>query len=336
MKTKLILLLGSILYLSACSNELKLTAPWKKIPVVYGFLNISDTAQYIRVEKAYLDPNVSAVTIAQIPDSIYFDNIVVTLTKVSDGTTWVLNKVDGNKEGYPKDSGVFVNKPNYLYKIKTNKIDLKADQSYKLTIKEVDSGKIIGESTTSVVGSYIIKEPINNTSPMGWPYYSDVHISWKSAEQSGRLSDVKLRLNYNENSIDNPTKFVAKHLDWIIAENVARPTDLTRQITTSIKGEELFKYFEANLLKNTALKRQFQNLDIYVTTGGVEFVEYITLGNASAGITSAQIVPTYSNITNGVGIFSSRSNLVSLGYSLNSSSRDSLKNGIHTKDLNFQ
>lgn len=335
MKTKLILLLGTVLFMSACSNDLKLTAPWKKIPIVYGFLNISDTAQYIRVEKAFLDPNVSALTIAQNPDSIYFDNIEVSLTRLSTNKTWVLTRVNGNTEGYPKKPGTFANDPNYLYKIKTSLIDLKPDETYKLSIKEIDSGNIIGESQTQVVGNYamVTTEPPN---PMGWPYFSDVRFSWRSSEKSGRLCDIKLKLHYTENSVAEPTKFTAKTLDWKIGENIERPIDVTARITAAVKGEEFFKFLAANLEKNGALKRQFQTLDVNVVIGGKEFTEYISLGNASSGITSAQIVPTYSNITKGVGIFSSRSYLVAVNYAINASSRDSLKNGIHTKDLNFQ
>jgi len=335
MKTKLLILFGLVVFLNSCSNELKLIAPWKRIPIVYGFLNVTDTAQYFRIEKAFLDPDISAVTIAQNPDSVYFDNIEVSLVRVSNNQTWVLNRVDGNFEGYPKDSGVFVYKPNYLYKIKTKDIDLKADESYKLIIKDAETKAIIGEATTNVVGTYafVTAEPPN---PMNFPYLSDVRFSWRSAEKSAVLYDIVLKLNYTENSEAEPNKYVKKALFWKIGENIPRPSDITARITASIKGEEFYQFLQSNLEKKAILKRQYLGLDIYVTAGGKEFNEYISLSNASSGITSAQILPTYSNIKNGVGIFSSRSNLVGLNYTLNSIGRDSLKNGIHTKDLNFQ
>ncbi|MEZ5030008.1 MAG: hypothetical protein R2787_01275 [Saprospiraceae bacterium] len=61
-----------MLTLVSCDNELDLVSDWKEIPVVYGFLSRSDTAQYIRVEKAFLDPATSAFVIAKNPDSLYF------------------------------------------------------------------------------------------------------------------------------------------------------------------------------------------------------------------------------------------------------------------------
>ena len=62
---------GGIFY-SFCSNDIDLTSEWKDIPVVYGLLSKSDTANYIRVEKAFIDNEKSALDLAQIPDSCCF------------------------------------------------------------------------------------------------------------------------------------------------------------------------------------------------------------------------------------------------------------------------
>ena len=72
MKKLLLLLPVLALILSQCSNDFDVTADWKEIPVVYAFLNPKDSAHYIRVEKAFLDPETSAYTIADIADSLYY------------------------------------------------------------------------------------------------------------------------------------------------------------------------------------------------------------------------------------------------------------------------
>ena len=64
------LLLGSML--SSCSNDFEVSAPWKEVPVAYALLSPKDSAHYVRIEKAFLDPNVSALEIAQIADSLYY------------------------------------------------------------------------------------------------------------------------------------------------------------------------------------------------------------------------------------------------------------------------
>ena len=64
---------------NSCSNDFDLVDTWKDIPIVYGLLNVNDSVQYIRVEKAFLDEETSALVIAQEPDSLYYGNISVEL-----------------------------------------------------------------------------------------------------------------------------------------------------------------------------------------------------------------------------------------------------------------
>ena len=335
MKNFIIALFGFLILFSSCSNDLNTIAPWKRIPIVYGFLNLADPVQYIRVEKAFLDPSVSALTIAQIPDSLYFENIEVTLTRISNNKSWTLERVDANNEGFPKKPGVFVNSPNYLYKIVTSNMELVENEAYKLTIKAVDSGNVIGESTTNVVGKYLFlnSAPPN---PMNWPYATDVKFSFYSTEKYGRIADLTVIINYSETSVDNPNVYVDKKLYWKVGTNVPRPADLEAKITVATKGIELYKFLRDTLVHNPLIKRSFKDIDLVAMIGGQEFEDYIDLGNAASGITSSQIVPTYSNITNGKGIFSSRYRLEAFGYKIGNLTRDSLKNGIYTKILNFQ
>ena len=114
-----ILLIASVVLIAACDNELELVSEYENIPITYGLLNRSDTAQYIRVEKAFVDPAKSALLLAQEPDSLYYEDLVVQLVNRSLNETYTLERVDGNLEGYPRDTGIFANSPNWMYKIRT-------------------------------------------------------------------------------------------------------------------------------------------------------------------------------------------------------------------------
>ncbi len=69
--------------------------------------------------------------------------------------------------------------------------------------------------------------------------------------------------------------------------------------------------------------------------GGVEFLDYLRISDANLGITSANQVPVYTNISDGFGIFASRSYVSESDISLSAVSRDTLADGIYTKHLNF-
>ena len=63
--------------MGSCSEDFDIAAPYKDITVVYGLMNIGEPVQYIRIQKAFLDPNKSALEVAKIPDSNYYRNITV-------------------------------------------------------------------------------------------------------------------------------------------------------------------------------------------------------------------------------------------------------------------
>ena len=76
MKKILIFAISALLF-TACDNELELIEDWKDIPIVYAILDPADTAHYIRVEKAFVDNEISGFELAGNPDSIYYENITV-------------------------------------------------------------------------------------------------------------------------------------------------------------------------------------------------------------------------------------------------------------------
>jgi len=127
MKLKFIVafLLGIVLCTQySCSNEVEVIGVWKDIPVVYGVINSQDSAHYIRIERAYLPPNQSALEVAKIPDSLYFDpnDVEVELYYISNtrGDTLIwprpLVRVNLVDEGIVRDTGIFQHNPSYAYK----------------------------------------------------------------------------------------------------------------------------------------------------------------------------------------------------------------------------
>lgn len=117
MKNKIstILLLIVVIGFSACNDKLNIAAPYKNITVVYGLLNIADTAHYIRIQKAFMDENKSAIDMAKVADSSFYGALKVSVKEISAAgvllNTIPLDKVDLLNEGYPKDQGAFFQHP---------------------------------------------------------------------------------------------------------------------------------------------------------------------------------------------------------------------------------
>ena len=76
-------------------------------------------------------------------------------------------------------------------------------------------------------------------------------------------------------------------------------------------------------------------MDMIVVSGGTEILDFVNVSSANLGITSTQDVPSYTNIPEGRGIFSSRYTTELNTITLSNQTIDSLVNGSLTSQLNF-
>ena len=188
MKTWIYLLLAvGILGASSCSNEFDLTTEWKDIPIVYGLINPDDTAHYVRVEKAFLDPVTSALITAQIADSLYYMDATVQFQIEGNANVYNLERVDGNLEGYEREEGIFANAPNYLYKIHSNDINLEAGDILNIIIQRGDDKDLV-TATTTILGEMDFTLP---ASLINFEYDRDTRIQWLH-DAFSQLYDVAL------------------------------------------------------------------------------------------------------------------------------------------------
>ncbi len=329
-------ILGIIALLwTTCSTDFVVEAEWRDIPIVHGFLSIQDTAHYIRVEKAYLEPGGDALRIAKTADSLYYDDKVqVQLQRISNGQLFTLQKVDGVLEGYPREEGIFATAPNFLYKIRASSINLRPGERIRLRINRSED-KAPVTSETVILGDIEPRE-INPPSPLNLAYDRIVNFAW-DADQGAQLFDLRLLIFYRESVPGSPGVFVNKSVTWVIADNILRDNNAqTNRVSINIRGEEFYRFMQSKLDPVSDRIRILDRIDMQVTGVGKELVDLLRISRANAGITSSQAVPVYSNLSEGRGIFSSRSSATRLALTLNPASADSLRSGIYTRNLNFQ
>lgn len=316
----------AVVMFGSCNNELIVTDNWKDIPVTWALLNPSDTAHYIKVEKVFLDPSQSALEIARIPDSLYYDNITVSLKRIASGEIFNLERVDGALEGYPRQDGVFAEVPNYLYKIKANEINLVPGDEYQLIL---DRGGDLDPVTANTV---IMSEP-NLRAPAagnGLPFRrgANFNFSWDAVEEGG-IYELQMRFHYLEKSESTGNVFMPKTASWIIDRNISG-------LRTEIDGLAFFQSLRNTIPDDPTAVRAFQTIEMVLWVAGQELQEFIRITEANTGITSTQDVPTYTNLSEGLGVFSSRNVLYEDGFTLTQIALDSLKDGVVTSHLNFQ
>lgn len=328
MKRFLVILAFPLLFITACSTDFEINADWKEITVVYGLLDQNDSIHYIKVSKAFLGSG-NALTFAQNPDSSsYGADIEVKIQELSNGnvsnefyldTVTVFNKAEGTFY-YPKQ---------LVYYFKTD--NLNQDKTYKLIIKNKKSGKIIS-SETQLVRDFSVIKPSPSQPSVSFHATNPVQVKWYAAK-FGRLYDVKIRFNYWEkNIVSGDSTF--KYVDWNLGSLTAQKIDGTEIMETNYYGASFYSFLgnQIQVLPNIKRYVAIPNIYFMFTVAGDDLATYMQVNKPSTGI--VQEKPEFTNISNGIGVFSSRYNK-KLPFAMQPVSLDSLKNGQYTNKLNF-
>jgi len=344
MKKLLVLLPVLALLMAACSNEFEVTAPWKEIPIVFAILSPKDTAHYVRVEKAFLDPEKSALEIAQIADSLYYPESAITvwLERPSTQTRVPLTRVDGALEGYPRENGIFATQPNWLYKFKPQSAvsNLIPGELYRLVIVRADDRPDV-TAETKIPGDFLFVRPIPAQSPPLISFIpSDLtEVEWRCDANSVLFSIIfKIRYreeNANGSLIARDTLVWNAHATFEIEALGAGSANFRG--LAKIASTDFYRFLKTNI-DSVAVPpfRYFEGMDITVIGGGKEIKAYQTTASANLGLTGAEVLPNYTNLSEGFGIFSSKNSTNLNNVKITSGTVDSMSNHALTRHLNFR
>ncbi|MCB0629677.1 MAG: hypothetical protein R2824_07220 [Saprospiraceae bacterium] len=322
------------LFAIGCSTDFEIERSGQDIPIVYGLIDVQDTAHYIRVERAFLTGGSDAAVVAQNIDSLYYPpSVSVRLEKVNSGQQYDLERVDGAAEGYPRRDGPFATQPNILYKIRADELNLQGDETIRLLIERGGNLPLVTAETTILSSIDLVDNLPADPLSLG-NYLSTRRIAWRT-ESDAEIFDLRMIMHIRESRPDNPNILDDRTLEWVLSSAFRREDD-GLQVNFSFPVEDFFLFINGSLEPLAAGRREFIDLDIRVTGGGPEFAELLTISQANVGITSgSDEIPIYSNLSEGRGIFASRTSDLRTGLTLSSVALDSLSNGIYTKNLGF-
>lgn len=336
-----LIIISGIFFSTSCSNDFDLIADWKDIPVVYALLASSDTAHYVRVEKAFLDPNTSALELAQNVDSIYYPGATVKLVDVVNNTEYPFIRVDGNLEGYQREEGVFTDSPNWLYKLKTDGVDtIQPDRRYELIVRRDETSEPVTATITTVSNVEITNpgEPSNlvsfytvvsSTNPLPTPL--PYKFKWRYNNDNTVIFDASLTFHYTEESGGS----VADKSFTMKLKRGEEANLGTTRAEVSISTEDFYRFVASNIQPDNSSIRHFVALEFEVIGGNQSFSDYLSVNQANTGLTSSQLIPNFTNLSEGYGLFASIHKVTQMNF-MNLTSRDSLRSGQYTGNLNFQ
>jgi hypothetical protein len=308
MKKFFVLFAFSAIVFSACKNDLNLISKWKEQMVIYGLLNQSDTVQYIRINKAFLGQG-NAYTMAAVHDSLNYPYLLnVTLEKWQNGGFVSSYRVDTTSM-IPQDAGAFANQPQILYRVHTGPGNpLTDDSQYHLTVTNPVTGYSASGLTSLVVSSANnalgVGVEIGFAPPTSYKFYntlSPARFKWTTGV-NGRIYNLILRFHYTEYAISGNT---SKYVDLNFGNNISQGLGGGEQMEADITWDGFRHFLASAIPADPAVgKRVMGNVEFMLYVGGDEFYTYQQVNQPVSSITGDK--PTYTNIVNGIGLFSAR------------------------------
>lgn len=316
----------------SCETDFEINAPGKDITVVFGLLDQGDSAHYIKINKAFLGED-DALIMAQDPANSDYGNILT--VQVEEYSNEILTRTFNcvRTEITDKEEGDFYYPNQFVYVFYGI---LNTSCKYILKIENTETEKIVTAETGLVVDFTVEKPYYNPMSPqMGFVntngQYSSGEAKWKSAK-NGRLYEPSFRFHYREVDLttsDTTDKFV----DWRLTSVKSSLLDGGETMISSYNSETFYSYLESVIPVDYNKARLIGKVDFILSVGGDELSTYIELNRPSSSIIQER--PAYTNVSNGIGIFSCRHNKV-LSYTLSSYSVQKLIEGEYTNNLGFQ
>lgn len=321
-----------IFCLWACDTDFKIEAPEKEIPVIYGIFNINEPKQYIRIERAFLSNGKDIFTQAKDPKILYYQEGQAKLFLAGFGKTILGKKINGEDVGIKRSEGIFLQTPNFLYEFSTP--DWKMLPPSKVIFQfETPSLSNNVSSEIALIKELTLREGVP-ASPLNLGYDRVVTIGWTNSIEA-KLFEIVFRIHYQEKSIKTNGVFMDKYIDWSLKKSIELGTDPLKG-SYSFKGVEFYKFLGSSLEISSNIQRNLKAIDIYLTGGGIEFKEILSLNEANFGLTGSNSIPRFNNIENGIGFLSSKMNAIRTDISVSASTLDSLRFGIYTQKLQFK
>ena len=338
--TKLLSLWILCLLSLSCSSDFEAHIMSKPIPVVYGIINPNDSLYQVRLTKSFIGPG-NAYTYAQKPDSLYYDGARVFFeSRNFKGKT--IDKVELLlKEIEPREEGVFVREPNLIYQTDFNSIRLRQEIlerdgiPYNIDLfvfVEIPGINDTVQSQTRLKTEPAIINPKGNFQKVY--FYSEIpfFMEWIHNDP-GTHFEIKVVMRYKEILEEEERE---KEVYWVlrgIEPNEHTFPGGTRTIYSyHFRPENFYSHIRAAVPFDPEVKgRLIRNIDFIILTSDGAVKDY----NDTDLIADDYNGASYSNIINGLGLFSSYNTEGVYNQRLGQRELDSLAYGKYTKHLRF-
>jgi hypothetical protein len=321
-KLGLFSLLISVFIVTSCSNDFDVNGPLTEKLAVYGLMNYNDSAHYIKIYKTFVTEDNVLVAAQNMDNYMMYDSIEVLMICYDETHGTSSYHPFDTTSIVPKDSGVFSN-PSAPYKqiLYVNHDDISPFDSCALQIKNRYTGKLMAQSGCRLVypRSYGTFSWANDSANPFRVASNDVSIANNNGEvyttgplllRSPAINAYQYQAYYNFYYWEKASASDPEVLMGPIKINIGSeiPKDLSAQVTITWNPSSFFTVLMnqlSHLDANSPVTRRAGPIHLYVWAAGNKYSSYIT-NNSQSSLSIIEERPTVSNISNGIGLFSSR------------------------------
>lgn len=365
---KAFVFLVASLVLGGCSTEFDLTGEYEDRAVVYALLDPLDNpsrggeGHFFRVQKRFLG-SASAFEMAMVADSSYFDTnkVVVNLVEF-DADSNVLGRfpltvvtIDDKETGDPDDDEIDFFGPQQRLYYSNRNID--STKAYGIEVLKKD---LTTQDTTYAASAYtdiVRTNTFQFVNPSGNPSappqqmnlynpgaqtYFEYNLRFKTATHA-KSYEVWLTFHYRETvgGVEVP-----KSVTWQAGSVTAPTTEGFKDIQLGLAGENIISNIGSRIPAPSDPNAQLRlgipgdnpnytrDLDITLLMAGQDLFDYIDINNPN-NTSAVQDKPVYSNINNGIGLFSSRTSATYQRIYFSENTFNILRSSPYTQHLNF-
>jgi hypothetical protein len=301
----LLLLLSVLVFIASCEEDFDLTAEYKDITIAYGLLDMGEDTTFIRINKAFLgDGNI--LEMAKVEDSSIYVTGLEAYIEEWDGSTRLNSYPLDTMHIFNKEDGLFYNPYQLLY---FTVFEIQTGLNYKLVINVKDK-TVTGE--THPVEDFSMAKPSAGAKFIQFRRGTESAVEWESAD-FGKRYEVLIRFNYKELKEGNPDT-ISRKVDWFLGTYKSQSLEGAEEMFSPYSNDAFYNIISdpfgsgvpyADPAEEARVTERFTyNVEFIISVGGEELNTYMEVNEPSNSI--IQDKPDYTNISNGLGVFSSR------------------------------
>jgi hypothetical protein len=308
----------------SCSNELEINTPTDPVPVVWCLLNPDVKDQYVRLGRSFLNdpenpgnPPVTDSTVWSVPVTVYIEEMQNGLSV----NIFPFHPVAAP----PKDSGFFPEDNLRLYQANFQPNRL---ATYRLYVHFPDDNRIV-TGVTTISGRPEVNDPMDIPGRK-ISLQSDVQFTarWGPGEGRGIYQGLFI-INYSEILNEQSSVYqVFLHMDPVLG------LGSEMEMTDILSGNRFLKEMVKQIPVREGTERNVINVQFKLYKGGEELA--LQTSPDLQETTISNTLNQYTNLTNGIGIFSSMQQVTINNLQLSNTTLNELAHSELTHNLGFK